>query len=175
MAVKKLRPITPGQRFKVVSEFDRLNKDKKPEKRLIVPYKKSGGRNKLGKMTVRYRGGGHKKKYRKIDFKRDKFNIPATVKSLEYDPVRSARIALLFYKDGEKRYILAPQGIEEGDEIMSGEKASPELGNALPLYNIPLGTVIHNIELTPGKGGQMVRSAGAYAQLNAIDGKYAII
>lgn len=174
MAVRKLKPVTPGQRFKVISAFDQIT-ESNPEKSLLKPIKKSGGRNNTGKMTMRYLGGGHKRKYRVIDFKRDKDGIPATVKTVEYDPNRSARIALVLYKDGEKRYILAPNGISIGQEIISGEEVTPDLGNSLPLAKIPLGTVIHNIELKPGKGGMLARSAGSYAQLTSRDGKYAII
>jgi large subunit ribosomal protein L2 len=174
MAVRKLKPVTPGQRFKVISAFDQVTTDK-PEKSLLKPIKKSGGRNNTGKMTMRYLGGGHKRKYRVIDFKRDKDGIPAVVKSVEYDPNRSARIALLLYKDGEKRYIIAPNGIQVGQEIISGDEVAPDLGNCLPLGKIPLGTVVHNIELNPGKGGMIARSAGSYAQVTSRDGKYAIV
>ena len=174
MGLKKLRPLTPGQRFKLVSDFSEITADR-PEKSLVVPSKNSGGRNNTGKMTMRYIGGGHKKQYRLIDFKRDKNGIPATVKSIEYDPNRSARIALLYYKDGDKRYILAPQGLQVGQIVVSGPDAAPEVGNALPLSVIPLGSVIHNIELRPGQGGVMARSAGTYAQLTAREGKYAVL
>ena len=174
MGLKKLRPLTPGQRFKLVSDFAEITTDR-PEKSLVVPAKNSGGRNNTGKMTMRYIGGGHKKQYRIIDFKRDKNGVPATVKSIEYDPNRSARIALLYYKDGEKRYILAPQGLQVGQTLMSGTGAPPEVGNALPLSEVPLGSVIHNIELRPGQGGVMARSAGTYAQLTAREGKYAVL
>jgi large subunit ribosomal protein L2 len=174
MALRKLKPITPGQRHKVISSFDDVTTDK-PYKPLLAPIKKSGGRNNTGKMTMRYRGGGHKRRYRIIDFKRDKHGVPAIVQTIEYDPNRSARIALVEYKDGEKRYIIAPEGIKVGQEINSGKGVQPEVGNALYLSDIPLGTVIHNIELYPGKGGIMARSAGSYAQLNARDKKYAII
>lgn len=174
MALRKLKPTTPGQRHKVISTFDTVTTDK-PYKPLLAPMKKSGGRNNTGKMTMRYRGGGHKRRYRIIDFKRDKHGVPATVLTIEYDPNRSARIALLEYKDGEKRYIIAPEGLKVGQEVMSGTGASPEVGNALLLSDIPLGTVIHNIELTPGKGGSLARSAGSYGQLNARDKKYAIV
>ena len=174
MGLKKLRPLTPGQRFKLVSDFAEITADR-PEKSLVVPAKNSGGRNNTGKMTMRYIGGGHKKQYRIIDFKRDKSGVPATVKSIEYDPNRSARIALLYYKDGEKRYILAPQGLQVGQTLMSGTGAAPEVGNALPLSEVPLGSVIHNIELRPGQGGVMARSAGTYAQLTAREGKYAVL
>ncbi len=174
MAVKKFRPITPGQRFKVISTFDEITKST-PEKTLLAPRKKSGGRNKDGKMTMRYIGGGHKQQYRLIDFKREKFGIPATVHSVEYDPNRTARIALLHYVDGEKRYILAPAGIKVGQQIMSGEGVAPEVGNCLFLKDIPLGTMVHNIEMRPGQGGKIARSAGTYAQLTSRDGKYAVI
>ncbi|MCK4990178.1 MAG: 50S ribosomal protein L2 [Bacteroidales bacterium] len=175
MAIKKYKPTTPGQRFKEISSYDDLTPGTKPEKSLLKPIKKSGGRNNTGKMTMRYLGGGHKKRYRLIDFKRTKDNIEATVKSIEYDPNRSARIALVVYADGEKRYIIAPEKIEVGQKIMSGENAVPERGNTLPLANIPLGTDVHNIELKPGKGGMLARSAGSYATLTSRDGKYAII
>ncbi len=174
MAVRKLKPSTPGQRHKVASTFSEITTGA-PEKSLLGNKKRSGGRNDRGKMTVRNIGGGHKKKYRIVDFKRDKEGVPATVKSIEYDPNRSARIALLFYADGEKRYIIAPEGLEVGMTLNSGKGISPEVGNALYLSEIPLGTIIHNIELRPGQGGMMARSAGAYAQLNARDGKYAVV
>jgi large subunit ribosomal protein L2 len=174
MALKKFKPTTSSQRFKVISAFDEITTDK-PEKSLLESKKKSGGRNNEGKMTMRYMGGGHKQKYRVIDFKRDKENIPATVKTVEYDPNRSARIALVYYADGEKRYIIAPKGIQVGQTIDSGKGVSPDVGNALYLSEIPFGTVIHNIELRPGQGGKMARSAGSYAQLMSRDGKFAII
>ena len=174
MAVKKLRPITPGQRFRIAPAFDEITKAS-PEKSLIRPLKKSGGRNNKGKMTMRYLGGGHKKRYREIDFKREKHGVPAVVKAIEYDPNRSARIALLYYKAGAKSYIIAPEGLKVGMEIMSGEDVAPDLGNSLPLSKIPLGTIIHNIELRPGAGAAIARSAGAYAQLLAREGKYATI
>jgi large subunit ribosomal protein L2 len=174
MAVRKLKPVTPGQRHKVISTFDTITHDV-PEKSLLSPLKKSGGRNVSGKMTMRYKGGGHKRMYRVIDFRRDKDGMPATVKTIEYDPNRSARIALVVYTDGEKRYIVAPNGLKVGQEVMSGKEASPDAGNTLFLSDIPLGTIIHNIELQPGKGASMARSAGAYAQLAARDGKYATI
>jgi large subunit ribosomal protein L2 len=172
MAVKKFKPTSPGQRHKVNSTFEEVTTDK-PLKKLLKGTSKSGGRNNTGKMTMRYIGGGHKRRYREIDFKRDKDGVPARVETVEYDPNRSARIALLVYADGEKRYIVAPEGLKVGQQLDSGENASPELGNALYLRDIPLGTVVHNIELTPGKGGIIARSAGSYAQLNARDGKYA--
>ncbi len=174
MAVKKLRPITPGQRFRVAPGFTEITSDI-PEKSLLQSVKKSGGRNNSGRMTMRYMGGGHKQRMRIIDFKRDKFNIPAVVKSIEYDPMRSARIALLYYADGAKTYIIAPEGIEVGQTLLSGKGIAPEVGNALPLSDIPLGTIVHNIELKPGRGGAMARSAGAYAQLLAREGKYATL
>ena len=174
MAVKKLRPITPGQRYRTAPVFDEITTSK-PEKSLTKSVKRNGGRNNTGRMTIRNVGGGHKKKYRVIDFKRDKSNIPATVKTIEYDPMRSARIALLFYADGEKRYILAPDNLAVGATVLSGKGIAPEVGNALPLAEIPLGTIVHNIEMRPGKGGAMARSAGTYAQLVAREGKYATL
>jgi large subunit ribosomal protein L2 len=174
MAVRKIRPITPGQRFRTAPVFSDISTDT-PERSLVRPKKKSGGRNNSGRMTMRYLGGGHKQRYREIDFKRNKYGIPAVVKSIEYDPNRSARIALLYYKDGAKAYILAPEGLKVGMELLSGEDIAPELGNSLPLSKIPLGTIVHNIELRPGSGAAIARSAGAYAQLLARDGKYATI
>ena len=174
MALRKFKPVTPGQRFKQISAYDDITTDK-PEKSLLCPRPSTGGRNNSGKMTMRNRGGGHKKMLRIIDFRRDKDNIPATVHSIEYDPNRSARIALLFYADGEKRYIVAPHGLKVGQVIVSGSGVSPDLGNCLPLGEIPLGTEIHNIEMNPGQGGKMVRSAGAHAQLMSREGKYAVI
>jgi len=174
MALKKFRPLTPGQRHKIAVVFDDVTTSK-PEKSLVVTHKSTGGRNAVGKMTVRNIGGGHKKKYRLIDFKRDKFGIPAVVKSIEYDPNRTARIALLFYADGEKRYIIAPNGLEVGSKVLSGKDISPEVGNTMYLSDIPLGTLIHNIELRPGQGGKIVRTAGSFAQLAARDGKYAVV
>ena len=174
MAVIKLKPTTPGQRQKVKNAFEQITTSR-PEKSLTKGKSKSGGRNGDGKMTMRYTGGGHKRKYRVIDFKRDKDGIPATVKSIEYDPNRSAFIALLFYADGEKRYILAPNGLKEGDVINSGAGIAPEPGNAILLSDLPLGTVVHNIEMRPGQGGLIARSAGTYAQLVARDGKYATL
>jgi large subunit ribosomal protein L2 len=174
MAVRKLKPTTPGQRHKIIGAFETITASA-PEKSLVFGLKKSGGRNHSGKMTMRYIGGGHKQAYRFIDFKRSKDGIPATVKTIEYDPNRSARIALLFYADGEKTYILAPNGLEVGMKLLSGEEAAPEIGNALPLKNIPVGTVIHNIELRPGQGAKMVRSAGTFAQLTSKEDNYAII
>ncbi len=172
MAIKKYRPTSPARRFMTVSSFDEITTDK-PEKSLLVDLKKSGGRNAHGRITVRHRGGGAKRKYRIIDFKRNKDGVPAKVATIEYDPNRSANIALLHYADGEKRYILAPNGLKVGDTIISGEDADIKVGNALPLANIPTGTMIHNVELKTGAGGQLVRSAGAAAQLMAKEGKYA--
>jgi len=172
MALKKFRPTTPSLRFRIAPAFTEITKGK-PEKALVTIKKRSGGRNNTGKMTMRYIGGGHKQYLRDVDFKRDKFDIPATVKAIEYDPSRTARIALLFYADGEKRYILAPEGLKVGQVILSGKSIAPEIGNTLPLSEIPLGTIVHNIELHPGKGGQLARSAGTYAQLLAREGKYA--
>lgn len=174
MAVVKLNPVTPGQRQKVKNSFEQISAST-PEKALTKGKSKSGGRNNRGKMTMRYIGGGHKKRYRDIDFKRTKDNIPAIVKSIEYDPNRSAFIALVVYKDGEKRYILAPNGLTVGQEILSGVKIAPEPGNAMELADMPMGTIVHNIELRPGQGGIMARSAGTYAQLVARDGKYATL
>ncbi len=175
MAIKKYKPTTPGQRFKEIISHDELTTGTKPEKSLLKSHKRTGGRNNTGKMTMRYMGGGHKKRYRVIDFKRNKDNIEGVVKSIEYDPNRSAWIALVVYTDGEKRYIIAPNGIKEGDKVLSGENVVPEPGNALLLANIPLGTDIHNIELKPGKGGMLARSAGSYGTLTSRDGKYAIV
>jgi len=172
MPVKKYNPTSPGRRLMSVATFEEITK-KKPEKSLLTPQKSSGGRNNTGRITTRHRGGGHKHHYRIIDFKRDKFSIPGKVAAIEYDPNRSARIALINYADGEKRYILAPLGLKVGDGIMSGPEAEVRLGNTLPLRRIPLGTQIHNVELSIGKGGQLVRSAGAGAQLMARDEKYA--
>jgi len=174
MALKKYNPVTPGQRFKEISSFDDITSSS-PEKSLLVRKMKSGGRNNGGKMTMRYIGGGHKQKYRIIDFKRDKDAIPAVVKSIEYDPGRSARIALLFYADGEKRYIIAPQGLIIGQTILSGKGVSADIGNCMLLSEVPFGTVIHNIELRPGQGGKISRSAGSYAQLMSRDDKYAVL
>ncbi|MBL7931843.1 MAG: 50S ribosomal protein L2 [Bacteroidia bacterium] len=175
MALKKYRPLTPSLRYKITSDFAEITADK-PEKSLIAKTNKSsGGRNNSGKMTMRYIGGGHKKALRSIDFKRDKDGIEGVVKTIEYDPNRSARIALVFYKDGEKRYIIAPQGLQVGQKIMSGPGAAPEVGNTLLLSEVPLGTIIHNIELRPGQGAVLARSAGSYAQLSAREGKYAVL
>ncbi len=174
MALRKLKPVTPGQRFRVVTDFDMVTASK-PEKSLLTPKKRSGGRNSQGKMTTRNIGGGHKKMYRIIDFKRDKENIPATIKTIEYDPNRTAYIALLFYADGVKRYVIAQIGFKVGQVILSGSKIAPEVGNCMPLSDIPLGTVVSCIELRPGQGAVMARSAGSFAQLMARDGKYATI
>jgi len=174
MGVRKFKPVTPGTRHKTIGTFDDVTTSV-PEKSLTVGLNKSGGRNSEGKMTMRYIGGGHKKRYRIIDFKRNKDGMEATVKTIEYDPNRTARIALVVYADGEKRYIVAPNGIKVGQKIMSGKDAEPELGNTLFLSDIPLGTIIHNIELQPGRGAVMARSAGSYASLVSRDGKYAII
>ena len=174
MALRKLRPTTPGQRFRIAPAFTEITKSE-PEKSLLASKKKSGGRNNSGRMTMRYIGGGHKKRFRIIDFKRTKFGVPATVKAIEYDPNRTARIALLYYADGEKTYIIAPAGLAVDATVVSGPGVAPEVGNALPLSDIPLGTIVHNIELTPGNGGIMARSAGSYAQLVAREGRYATL
>jgi large subunit ribosomal protein L2 len=174
MAVKKLKPVTPGQRHKIIGAFDTITAST-PEKSLLEPLRKSGGRNNQGRMTMRYRGGGHKRKYRIIDFKRDKVGVAAVVDSIQYDPNRSARIALLKYEDGEKRYIVAPNGLQVGQTIKNGSGVEPEIGNSLPLSDIPLGTLVHNIELHPGQGGVMARSAGAFAQLTSREGKYVVL
>ena len=189
MAVRKFKPVTPGQRHKIIGVFrneiaivnaDGTTSVKKvskitPEKTLTVGKRSTGGRNSQGQLSTRYRGGGHKRKLRLIDFKRNKDGVPATVKTIEYDPNRSARIALLFYKDGEKAYIIAPNGLEVGQTVMSGPDVAPEVGNTLPLANIPVGTLIHCIELRPGQGACMARSAGTFAQLTSREGNYAII
>ena len=174
MAVKKLKPTTPSQRFRTAPSFEEITTSK-PVKSLLEPIKKTGGRNNQGRRTMRHIGGGHKRRYRLIDFKRNRTDVPATVISIEYDPNRSARIALIEYTDGEKSYILAPNGLKVGQTIISGPAVAPEVGNTLPLSVIPVGTIVHNIELTPGKGGQMARSAGTYAQLVAREGKYATL
>jgi len=171
MGLKKLNPITPGQRFRVAPDFVEITASK-PLKSLTEPLKRSGGRNNDGKMTMRYIGGGHKRRYRIIDFKRDKDNVAATVLTVEYDPNRTARIALVQYADGEKRYIIAPKGIKVGQTIESGETVPPEIGNAIPMMKMPIGTIIHAIELNPGKGARLARSAGGYAQIMGRDGKY---
>ena len=172
MAIRKLKPNTPGTRFMSISTFEEITKTK-PEKSLTVALKKKGGRNNLGRLTMRHRGGGHKRKYRIIDFKRDKFGVPAKVFSIEYDPNRSARIALLHYADGEKRYIIAPNGLKVGDVVSSGEGVEIKVGNAMKLKDIPLGSFIHNVELKPGKGGQLGRAAGNAIQLTSKEGNYA--
>ena len=174
MSVRKLKPITPGQRFRVVNGFDTITTDK-PEKSLLAPKKRSGGRNSQGRMTTRNIGGGHKQRYRIIDFKRDKSGIPATVKTIEFDPNRTAFIALLSYADGEKRYVIAQNGLKVGQKVVSGSSVSPEIRNTMPLSEIPLGTTISCIELRPGQGAVMARSAGSFAQLMARDGKYATV
>lgn len=176
MGLKKFRPLTPSLRYKIASDNSDITVDNQPEKSLVTSTsKRSGGRNNSGKMTMRYIGGGHKKQYRIIDFKREKDGIEGTVKTVEYDPNRTARIALVVYKDGEKRYIIAPQGLKVGQKVMSGTKATPEVGNTLFLSDVPLGTIIHNIELRPGQGAALARSAGSYAQLTAREGKYAVL
>lgn len=174
MSIRKYNPVTPGLRTRISNTFNQVTTDK-PEKSLLAPLKKSGGRNNTGRMTMRYIGGGHKRRYRIVDFKRERDGVHATIKTVEYDPNRTAFISLVEYEDGEKRYILAPSGIKVGDTITSGEKIQPDLGNTLYLKDIPLGSIIHNIELTPGKGGIIARSAGSYAQLTSKDGKYVIV
>jgi len=174
MPVRKLKPVTPAQRFRIVNGFDMLTTDK-PEKSLLSKKNRNGGRNNQGKMTVPHRGGGHKKRYRVIDFKRNKVDIQAEVKSIEYDPNRSAFIALLLYKDGEKKYIIAPSGLKVGQKVSSGENASPELGNALPLLKIPLGTIISCVEINPGGGAVIARSAGSFVQLMAREGNFVTV
>ena len=175
MAVRKFKPTTPGQRHKVIGVFKGVITATTPEKSLTVGINGTGGRNAEGHLTTRYRGGGHKRKYRIIDFKRNKTGVPAVVKSIEYDPNRSARIALLYYVDGAKAYIVAPNGLEVGQQVVSGPEAAPEVGNALPLNKIPVGTVVHNIELRPGQGALMARSAGSFAQIVSRDGNYVIV
>jgi large subunit ribosomal protein L2 len=174
MGIKKYKPTTAGQRDKVLSDFSEITKTE-PEKSLLLFLPKKGGRNNAGKMTMRYIGGGHKRMYRVIDFVRNKDGMPAVVKGIEYDPNRSAFIALIVYADGTKSYILAPQGLKVGQKVMSGENVAPEIGNTLPLANIPLGTIIHNVELYPGQGGVMARGAGSFAQITSREGKFAII
>jgi large subunit ribosomal protein L2 len=174
MAVKKLKPTSAGQRFRSAPAFEEITAAK-PEKSLLETIKRTGGRNSQGHRTMRHIGGGHKRRYRVIDFKRNRFDAPATVLTIEYDPNRSARIALVQYEDEEKRYIIAPNALKVGQVIVSGATVAPEVGNALPLGSMPIGTIVHNIELTPGKGGQFARSAGAYAQLVAREGKYAVL
>jgi large subunit ribosomal protein L2 len=174
MGTQKIRPMTPGQRHLVRNDYSEITASE-PEKSLLVSMKRSGGRNNTGKMTMRYIGGGHRKLYRIIDFKRDKFNVPALVETIEYDPNRTCFIALVKYSDGEKRYILAPNGVKVGQTIASGSTVAPEVGNAMPLKDIPLGTTVHNIEMRPGQGGKIARSAGSYAQLAAREEKYAVL
>lgn len=174
MPVKTYKPTSPGRRGMSVSTFEEITRTR-PEKSLLAPLKQKAGRNNQGRITVRHRGGGHKQRYRIIDFKRDKYGVPAKVSSIEYDPNRTARIALLTYADGEKRYILAPVGLKVGDQVMSGPEAEIRVGNSLPILRIPLGTQVHNIELQPGKGGQLVRAAGTSAQVVAKEGSYAQI
>ena len=172
MAIKKFKPVTPGMRFRSIIDNSDILTKKEPEKSLLEPLKKSGGRNHHGRITSRRRGGGHKRRYRRIDFRRNKTVVPGKIAAIEYDPNRSSNIALVHYVDGEKRYILHPRGLQVGTMILSGPDADIRVGNALPLANIPLGTVVHNIELKPGKGGQMARSAGAGVQIVAKEGKY---
>ena len=174
MSVRKLKPVTPAQRFRVVNGFDALSKSK-PEKSLLVPNKSSGGRNNKGKMTVPHRGGGHKRRYRLIDFKRNKFDVFGVIKTIEYDPNRSSFIALVEYKDGEKRYIIAQNGLKVGQKVISGKKATPEIGNSMYISEIPLGTIISCIELSPNKGASLARSAGTFGQLMAKDGRFGTI
>jgi len=174
MALKKYKPMTAGTRWRIGNAYSEITTNQ-PEKSLLEPVKKTGGRNAQGRRAMRYIGGGHKKHYRIIDFKRNKYNVEATVASIEYDPNRTAFIALLNYADGEKRYIIAPQGLQVGAKVISGDAVAPEIGNALQMKNIPLGTVIHNIEMQPGQGGKMVRSAGASAQLANKEEKYAVL
>jgi len=174
MAIKKVKPTSPGRRFQTYSTFAEITRST-PEKSLLEPLPSSGGRNNNGRITVRHRGGGHKRQYRRIDFRRDKFDVPARVFSIEYDPNRGARIALLHYADGEKRYILAPQNLSVGDTVVAGENADIKPGNALPIRAIPPGTLVHNVEMKEGKGGQMVRGAGTYAQIMAKEGRYTLL
>lgn len=174
MALKKLRPVTPGTRHRLSPGFDDITEGR-PEKSLLTSIKKSGGRNNSGRMTMRYIGGGHKQKSRNVDFVRDKFGVPAVVKSIEYDPTRTARVALLYYADGFKSYIIAPQGLKVGQQVISGEDVAPEVGNTLPLSKIPLGTIIHNVENKPGKGASIARSAGSFVQLLAREGDHATL
>ncbi len=174
MALKKLRPITPGTRHRLSPGFEDIT-ESRPEKSLLTSLKKTGGRNSNGRMTMRYIGGGHKQKLRDIDFKRDKFDVPAIVKSIEYDPTRTARVAKLYYADGFKSYIIAPQGLKVGQTVLAGENIAPEVGNTLPLSKIPLGTIIHNVENKPGRGASIARSAGSFVQLLAREGDYATL
>ena len=174
MSLRKLKPVTPGQRFRIVNEYSEITTSK-PEKSLLTPLKKSGGRNNQGRMTMRYKGGGHKRRYRIIDFKRDKHDIVGEILSIEYDPNRSAFIALVKYTDDEKKYIIAQKGLKVGDKVVSGKSVSPNVGNAMPLTGIPLGTIISCIEMRPGAGATLARSAGSYAQLMAREGKFVTI
>lgn len=174
MALKKLRPVTPGTRHRLAPDFDEIT-ESRPEKSLLTSLKKTGGRNNQGRMTMRYIGGGHKQNSRNIDFKRDKFGVPAVVKSIEYDPTRTARVAKLYYADGFKTYIIAPQGLKVGQTVLSGEDVAPEVGNTLPLSKIPMGTIIHNVENKPGRGASIARSAGSFVQLLAREGDYATL
>ncbi|MDR2533679.1 MAG: 50S ribosomal protein L2 [Tannerellaceae bacterium] len=174
MGIRKFKPTTPGQRHKVIGAFDKITAST-PEKSLVVGLKRTGGRNNTGKMTMRYIGGGHKRRYRLIDFNRNKDGVPAIVKSIEYDPNRTSRIALLYYADGTKSYIIAPNGLESGQTVISGTNVAPEVGNTLPMANIPVGTIIHNIELRPSQGAKFVRSAGGFAQLTSREGNYVIL
>ncbi|HMQ75409.1 MAG TPA: 50S ribosomal protein L2 [Flavobacteriales bacterium] len=174
MGIRKLNPVTPGTRHRVITDFEGVTTNV-PEPSLTTGRNKSGGRNNQGKMTMRYIGGGHKQRFRTVDLKRNKHGIPATVRTIEYDPNRSARIALLVYADGEKRYMLAPTGLKVGQQVLSGKGVAPEVGNTLPLAEIPLGTLVHNVELQPGKGGALARSAGTFAQLSAREGRYATL
>src|SRR5208337_1895670 len=175
MGIRRYNPTSPGRRGATVSDFAELTPGAKPEKSLLRPKRRTGGRNNQGKTTARFRGGGHKRDYRIIDFRRDKDGVPAKVDSIQYDPNRSAHIALLYYADGEKRYILAPVGLKAGDKVMTGPESDIKPGNCLKLANLPLGAVVHNIEMRPGKGGQLARSAGSSAQLSAREGKYATL
>ena len=175
MGIRRYKPITPGRRGATVSDFADLTPDTKPEKKLLRPKRRTGGRNNQGKITARHRGGGHKRQYRQIDFRRNKDGVPAVVNSIQYDPNRSARIALLHYVDGEKRYILSPEGLKAGDSVISGPDVPPAVGNCLPLANVPLGTAVHNVELLPGRGGVLCRSAGTRATLAARDAGWAQI
>lgn len=174
MGIRKLKPTTPGQRHKIIGDFKELTAST-PEKSLVTGKKSSGGRNNVGKMTTRNIGGGHKRKYRLIDFKRSKDNIPATVKSIEYDPNRSSRIALIAYADGAKSYIIAPDGLQVGQQVISGREIAPEIGNTLPLSSIPVGTLVHNVELRPGQGAKFARSAGSFAQIVAREDRYVVL
>jgi len=174
MGIRKFKPTTPTLRFKAISDFSEITSEK-PKKSLLLPLAKNGGRNNSGRVTIRHRGGGHKRRYRLVDFRRDKGGVPGKVESIEYDPNRSARIALVLYADGERRYILAPHGVKVGDAVQDGPASEIREGNALPIRRIPLGSEIHNIEMRPGKGGQIARSAGAFAQVLAKEGSYAVL